>query len=95
MAITVRAAGVRLDDLYMDHGLSGELDKALEALHSDDTLVIAALSRLGKSAKKMLDLVDELRTRNIGLRVLNLGEDDIDTKTPIILWFFTVTAALV
>lgn len=38
------AAGIRRDDLYIDHGQSGALakrpglDKALNALHPDDTL---------------------------------------------------------
>ncbi|MCZ4141854.1 resolvase, partial [Escherichia coli] len=54
------AAGVRRDDLYTDHGLSGALakrpglDKALNALHPDDTLVITTLDRLGRSTQKML-----------------------------------------
>lgn len=94
------AAGVRRDDLYIDHGLSGalarrpELDKALEALHPKDTLVITTLDRLGRSTQKMLDLAHELRTRNIGLRILNLGGGDVDTKTPMGAMVFTVMAAL-
>ncbi|MFJ2353514.1 recombinase family protein [Glutamicibacter sp. NPDC087673] len=94
------AAGVRRDDLYIDHGLSGALakrsglDKALNALHPDDTLVITTLDRLGRSTQKMLELAEELRERNIGLRVLNLGGGDVDTKTPMGAMVFTVMAAL-
>ncbi|WIV44717.1 recombinase family protein [Glutamicibacter nicotianae] len=94
------AAGVRRDDLYTDHGQSGALakrpglDKALNALHQDDTLVITTLDRLGRSTQKMLDLAQELRERNIGLRVLNLGGGDVDTKTPMGAMVFTVMAAL-
>ncbi len=94
------AAGVRRDDLYTDHGQSGALakrpglDKALHALHPDDTLVITTLDRLGRSTQKMLDLSQELRERNIGLRVLNLGGGDVDTRTPIGAMVFTVMAAL-
>ena len=94
------AAGVRHDDLYIDHGQSGALakrpglDKALNALHPDDTLVITTLDRLGRSTQKMLDLAQELRERNIGLRVLNLGGGDVDTKTPMGAMVFTVMAAL-
>lgn len=93
-------AGIRRDDLYTDHGLSGALakrpglDNALEALHPDDTLVITTLDRLGRSTQKMLDLAQELRERNIGLRVLNLGGGDVDTKTPMGAMVFTVMAAL-
>ena len=94
------AAGVRRDDLYIDHGQSGALakrlglDKALTALHPDDTLVITTLDRLGRSTQKMLELAEELRERNIGLRVLNLGGGDVDTKTPMGAMVFTVMAAL-
>lgn len=94
------AAGVRRDDLYTDHGLSGALakrpalDKALTALHPGDTLVITTLDRLGRSTQKMLELAEELRDRNIGLRVLNLGGGDVNTKTPMGAMVFTVMAAL-
>lgn len=94
------AAGVRRDDLYVDHGQSGALakrpglDKALHALHPDDTLVITTLDRLGRSTQKMLELAASLRERNIGLRVLNLGGGDVDTKTPMGAMVFTVMAAL-
>lgn len=94
------AAGVRRDDLYVDHGLSGALakrpglDEAVESLHPNDTLVITTLDRLGRSTQKMLDLAQELRERNIALRVLNLGGGDVDTNTPMGAMVFTVMAAL-
>lgn len=94
------AAGVRRDDLYTDHGQSGALakrpglNKALDALHPNDTLVITTLDRLGRSTQKMLELAEDLRKRNIGLRVLNLGGGDVDTKTPMGAMVFTVMAAL-
>lgn len=94
------ASGVRRDDLYIDHGLSGALakrpglDQALEALHPGDTLVITTLDRLGRSTQKMLELAEELRQCDNGLRVLNLGGGDVDTKTPMGAMVFTVMAAL-
>lgn len=93
-------AGVRRDDLYTDHGVSGaranrpSFDKALKALHEGDTLVITTLDRLGRSTTNMLDLSQELRERGIGLRVLNLGGGDVDTGTPMGSMVFTVMAAL-
>lgn len=94
------AAGVRRDDLYVDHGVSGarasrlELDKAMEALHGGDTLVVATLDRLGRSTLNMLKLVDQIKARDAGLRVLNLGGGDVDTNTPMGAMVFTVMAAL-
>src|SRR5699024_1339829 len=55
-------AGVRRDDLYVDHGVSGARDKrpaldlAMEALHEGDTLVVTTLDRLGRSTAHMLKL---------------------------------------
>lgn len=94
------AAGVRRDDLYVDHGVSGarasrpEFDRALGALISGDTLVITTLDRLGRSTQNMLAFADELRARGAGLRVLNLGGGDVDTKTPMGSMLFTIMAAL-
>ncbi|MCH6472582.1 recombinase family protein [Sinomonas terrae] len=94
------AAGVRRDDLYVDHGVSGarasrpQFDKALEALIEGDTLVITTLDRLGRSTQNMLAFADELRGRGAGLRVLNLGGGDVDTATPMGSMLFTIMAAL-
>lgn len=41
--------------------------------------MITTLDRLGRSTQKMLELAEELRERNIGLRILNLGGGDVDT----------------
>lgn len=94
------AAGVRRDDLYVDHGVSGarasrpQFDRALDALHDGDTLVITTLDRLGRSTQNMLVFADELRHRGAGLRVLNLGGGDVDTSTPMGSMLFTIMAAL-
>ena len=94
------AAGVRHDDLYIDHGVSGarasrpQFDRALDALIDGDTLVITTLDRLGRSTQNMLAFADELRGRGAGLRVLNLGGGDVDTATPMGSMLFTLMAAL-
>ena len=94
------AVGVRRDDLYIDHGVSGarasrpEFDRAIAALHAGDTLVITTLDRLGRSTANMLELADRLRSLGVSLKVLNLGGDAVDTSTPIGSMLFTVMAAL-
>ena len=93
-------AGVRRDDLYVDHGVSGahasrpQFDKAVAALEEGDTLVITTLDRLGRSTQNMLAFAEALRSRGSGLRVLNLGGGDVDTHTPMGSMVFTVMAAL-
>ncbi|MBF4595801.1 recombinase family protein [Curtobacterium flaccumfaciens] len=94
------AAGVRRDDLYVDHGVSGArasrpaFDRALDALHDGDTLVVTTLDRLGRSTIDMLSFAAQLRDRGAGLRVLNLGGGDVDTSTPMGSTVFSVMAAL-
>ncbi|PPF34398.1 recombinase family protein [Rathayibacter sp. AY1A3] len=98
--VDLLAAGIRRDDLYVDHGVSGarasrpQFDRALDALHDGDTLVITTLDRLGRSTQNMLAFADELRGRGAGLRVLNLGGGDVDTSTPMGSMLFTIMAAL-
>ena len=67
-------AGVRRDDLYVDHGVSGAratrpaFDRALAALHEGDTLTVTTLDRLGRSTVNMLGLSEQLGARGIHLR---------------------------
>jgi DNA invertase Pin-like site-specific DNA recombinase len=94
------AAGVRKDDLYLDHGATGaraqrpQFDKALDALLPEDTLVITTLDRLGRSVVNMLELARDLRERNVNLRILNLGGGNVDTGSPMGSMIFTVMAEL-
>lgn len=94
------AAGVRKDDLYVDHGVSGAkakrpgLDRAMEALQEGDTLVITTLDRLGRQTEDMLTLSRELRERGVNLKVLNLGGEAVDTRTPMGTLLFTIMAGL-
>ena len=98
--VDILAAGVRRDDLYVDHGISGarasrpHFDRAINALETGDTLVITTLDRLGRSTQNMLAFAEELRGRGAGLRVLNLGGGDVDTATPMGSMLFTMMAAL-
>jgi DNA invertase Pin-like site-specific DNA recombinase len=94
------AAGVRRDDLYVDQGVSGaharrpQFDAALTALQEGDTLIVTTLDRLGRSTLNMLALAEDLRLRQVNLRVLNLGGGHVDTGTPMGSMVFTVMAAL-
>ena len=94
------SAGVRRDDLYVDHGVSGarasrpQFDLAIAALERGDTFVITTLDRLGRSTQNMLAFAEHLRDRGAGLRVLNLGGGDVDTSTPMGSMLFTIMAAL-
>ncbi|MGO8949681.1 MAG: recombinase family protein [Ktedonobacterales bacterium] len=55
------------------------LDNALSRLRTGDTLVVWRLDRLGRSLKHLIEVVQELEHRGVGLRSLT---EQIDTTTP-------------
>lgn len=67
--VSLLAAGVRCDDVYVDHGVSSAkasrpgFDRAVNALGEGDTLVVSTLDRLGRSTQNMLDLAESLRVK--------------------------------
>jgi DNA invertase Pin-like site-specific DNA recombinase len=67
------------------------LSRALERLRAGDTLVIWKLDRLGRSLRRLLEIVGVLHRRRIELESLS---ERIDTSSPGGLLFFHVMAAL-
>ena len=67
-----------------------ELEKALGYLREGDTLVVTKLDRLGRSLKKLLELVEEFKERGIHFQSL---DDGIDTSTSVGNFFFQVIGA--
>jgi DNA invertase Pin-like site-specific DNA recombinase len=62
-------------------GIRAERPDLLENLRAGDVLVVWKLDRLGRSLKHLIEVVNELMTRKIGLKSLN---DPIDTTTPLL-----------
>lgn len=67
------------------------LDEMLKDARPKDVIVIWKLDRLGRSLKHLVDLVAELKERDIGLRSLN---DPIDTTTAQGRLVFNIFASL-
>jgi DNA invertase Pin-like site-specific DNA recombinase len=57
-----------------------QLRAALGYLREGDTLVVAKIDRLARSSGNLWEIVHELDAKDVGLRVLNLGGDTVDTK---------------
>ena len=55
-----------------------ELERCLQALRPDDTLVVFKLDRLGRSLKNWVDIIEDLNKRGIGLISI---KDNIDAST--------------
>lgn len=78
----LKAAGCT--QIYSDTGISGAqftrpgLDKAIRTLRKGDTLIVWRLDRLGRSLKRLVELVDQLGKREIQFRSLN---EAIDTSS--------------
>ena len=70
------------------------LDAALNMLGPGDTLVVWKLDRLGRDLRHLVNLVDDLTQRHIGLKVLAGEGASIDTSTANGRLVFGIFAAL-
>ena len=68
-----------------------ELTKLLDRVTEGDTVVIESLSRLGRSTKDLIELVEFFEQR--GVHLISLKES-IDTGTPTGKLLFTLMSAL-
>jgi DNA invertase Pin-like site-specific DNA recombinase len=68
-----------------------ELDKVKLQARKDDTIIIESLSRLGRSTKDLLLLLDEFDSK--GIKLISLKEN-INTSTPTGKLLVTVLAAI-
>lgn len=91
----LNAAGC--DQIFSDEGVSGAkkqrkgLSEMMEVLQAGDTLAVWKLDRLGRSQLDMLNLLDELREREIAFQSLTEG---VDTNTSAGRMVFSVIAAM-
>ena len=93
------AAGVAADQLYHDLA-SGKRDDrpglaaCLKALRQGDVLVAWKLDRLGRDLRHLVNMVHELTSRGVGLRILTGQGASIDTTTAAGKLVFGIFAAL-
>jgi len=89
--------GVAVENIYTDT-LSGSVDErpgllaCLKALRTGDVLVVWKLDRLGRNLRHLIDTVDDLGKRGIGLKTLS--GHSIDTSTNEGKLFFRIFASL-
>ena len=84
---------------YIDHGYSGaktkrpKLDLMLSEVNRGkvDLIAVWKLDRLGRSTRHLLNLLEELRVRNVGLVSV---QENLDTSSPTGRFFFGVIALL-
>ena len=84
-------------DIIYNEKMSGakkerpELTKLLETMSNGDTVVIESLSRLGRSTKDLIELVELFASRDVNLVSL---KESIDTKSSTGKLLFTLMSAL-
>ena len=93
------AAGVSERHLYSDTASGKQDDRpglaaCLQALREGDILVVWKLDRLGRSLRHLVNLVHDLTSRSIGLKVLTGQGAAIDTTTPAGKLVFGIFASL-
>ena len=79
-------AGVKADYIYKDLASGRKdarpgLEACLKALQPNNTLVVWKLDRLGRDLKHLVNLIDDLRKRDISFKVLTGLGAQIDTTT--------------
>lgn len=69
-----------------------ELNKMLDNLRKDDTIVVSDLTRLSRSTKELFKLVEQIETKGANLK--SLKESWLDTTTPQGKLMFTIISGL-
>lgn len=83
--------------IYTDHGISGGyreragLHELMAAAQAGDTVVVWRLDRLGRSLKHLMEIISDLRERNVHFVSLN---EAIDTSTSTGMFVFHMLASL-
>ena len=92
-------AGVDENQIYKDK-ISGTKDErpglnsCLKALRPGDVLIVWKLDRLGRNLKHLVNVVDDLKKRSVGFKVLTGHGAAVDTTTPAGKLVFGIFAAL-
>lgn len=95
----LHAAGVDAERVYQDFASGAREDRpglehCLRALRKGDVLVVWKLDRLGRNLTHLVNTVQDLSARGVGLRVLTGQGAQIDTSTASGRLVFGIFAAL-
>jgi DNA invertase Pin-like site-specific DNA recombinase len=71
-----------------------ELATALDFVRDGDTLCVTRLDRLARSTANLLTIVDRLEAKGVGLRILDFGGSEVNTKSATGKMLLTMFAAI-
>jgi DNA invertase Pin-like site-specific DNA recombinase len=72
----------------------GELQACLAYLRDTDVLVVTKPDRLARSTQELLNIEADLRRRDIGMIVLSMGGERLDTRNPTSRLMLTILAGV-
>ena len=93
----LKAAGCKKQHIFTDQASGSKAERpglsaCLKELKAGDTLIVWRLDRLGRSLRNLIDIVEQLKSREVGFRSLNDG--GIDTTTASGEMIFNIFATL-
>jgi len=71
-----------------------QLTAALDFVREGDALVVTRLDRLARSTTDLLGIVTRLENKRVGLRILDFGGSEMDTRSPSGRMLLTMFAAV-
>lgn len=71
-----------------------KLDEALRFARDGDVLMVTKPDRLARSTANLLTIVADFEARNIGLVILSMGGQPLDTRNPTAKMMLTILAAV-
>ena len=71
-----------------------QLEAALDFVREGDALVVVRLDRLARSTSDLLNILDKLEAKKVGLRILDFGGSEVDTQSPTGRLMLTMFGAL-
>ena len=75
-------------------GQRDQLAAALDFMREGDALVVTRLDRLARSTADLLAIVATLEAKQVGLRILDFGGSEVDTRSPTGRMLLTMFAAV-
>jgi DNA invertase Pin-like site-specific DNA recombinase len=75
-------------------GQRDQLAAVLEWVREGDALVVTRLDRLARSTADLLGIVATLEAKQVGLRILDFGGSEVDTRSPTGRMLLTMFAAV-
>ncbi len=75
-------------------GQRDQFTAALDFVREGDALVVTRLDRLARSTADLLGIVATLEAKQVGLRILDFGGSEVDTRSPTGRMLLTMLAAV-